>query len=97
MSSVTDDKIEGALLRYWKEIEVFYDKVFVDVSVPDNSEVWERLSEMEADLMDALAKRPLTTIEIRAVMAEFTRRCKKLFLDAKESGRVVARSGSPAG
>jgi hypothetical protein len=96
MSSVTDDKIEGALLRYWKEIEVFYDKVFKDISIPDNSEVWEWLSDIEDDLMDALAKRPLTTMDIRALMADFTRRCKKLFLDAKESGRVVARGGAPA-
>jgi hypothetical protein len=96
MSSVTDDKIEGALLRYWKEIETFYDKVFRDVTFPDNSAVWGKLTDMEADLWDALEKRPLTTMDIRAVMASFTRRCKKLFLDAKESGGVVARGGSPA-
>lgn len=97
MSSVTDDKIEAAYERYYKEIETFYDKVFMDVTIPVNSVAWERLSLLETTLWDGLEKRPLTTIEIRALWADFTRRCKKLFLDAKESGGVVARSGSPAG
>ena len=97
MSSVTDDKIEAATYRYWKEVEAFYDKVFKDVSIPPDSRAWKKLAVLEVALCEALEKRPLTTMEIRAVMADSTRRFKKLFLDEKESGGVVARSGSPAG
>ncbi len=97
MSSVTDDKIEGALSRYWKEFEAFYDKVFRDVAIPPDSPVWEKLSAREDIFVENLAERPLTTMDIRAQMANQIRFVKRLFLDAKESGGVVARSGSPAG
>jgi hypothetical protein len=97
MSSVTDDRIEAATSRMWVEIEKFYDKVFTEVTIDPESEVWGKLLFLEDRLVKSLAVRPLTSMEIRALMANHIRDFKKLFLDAKESGGVVARGGSPAG
>lgn len=93
--SLTDDKIEDAIEAMWIDIEKFYDKLFEAEKVPWT--VWGALLDMEDRLTKALEKRPLTSMEIRALMAAHISSFKKLCLDAKKSGGTTARSGTPAG
>jgi hypothetical protein len=44
-----------------------------------------------------LKERPLTSMQIRALMVTHTKAFKKVCLNVKESGRAVERSGAPAG
>jgi len=94
---LTDDKIETAIGRMWVEVETFYDNIFKKVAIDPESGVWGALTKLEERLTSSLAVRPLTTMEIRALMANHIKAFKKLFLHAKESGGVVERGGSPSG
>lgn len=95
MSSVTEDRIEAAIQRMWIEIEKFYDSIFRDLK-PDE-ETFTKLLWLEDGLTECLSERPLTSMQIRAFMVTHTRAFKKVCLDAKESGGITERSGSPAG
>lgn len=95
MSSLTDQKIESAIKKAWHELETFYDRVFVKVKPTDI--MWVEILALEEQLVTALKERPLTSMQIRALMVTHTKAFKKVCLNVKESGRAVERSGAPAG
>ena len=95
MSSLTEQKIEAAIKKAWVELEAFYDRIFVRVKPTDV--MWAEILVLEEKLTTALKERPLTSMQIRALMVNHTKAFKKVCLNAKESGGVAERSGSPAG
>lgn len=93
MSSLTDQKIESAIKKTWIELETFYDRIFVRVKPTD--EMWVEILALEEILVTALKERPLTSMQIRALMVNHTKAFKKVCLDVKESGGVAERGGAP--
>jgi len=93
MSSLTDQKIESGIEKAWGELETFYDRIFVKVKPTE--EMWAEILVLEEVLVTALKERPLTSMQIRALMVNHTKTFKKVFLDAKESGGVAERSRAP--
>lgn len=94
MSSLTEQKIESAIKKAWVELETFYDRIFAKVKPTE--EMWVEILALEEKLTTALKERPLTSMQIRALMVEHTKAFKRVCLNAKESGGVAARSGAPA-
>ncbi len=94
MASLTEDKIRAATNKAYKELEAFYDRVFTECK-PEEAK-WKEIFQLEDQLAVSLEERPLTSMQIRALMVSYTKRFKKLCLDAKDSGGVVARGGAPA-
>ncbi len=93
MSSLTEQKIESAIKKVWAELETFYDRIFVKVKPTD--EMWVEILALEEQLTTALKERPLTSMQIRALMVTHTKAFKKVCLNAKESGGVAERGGAP--
>lgn len=94
MSSLTEQKIESAIKKAWAELEAFYDRIFVKVKPTD--EMWVEILALEEQFTTALKERPLTSMQIRALMVTHTKAFKTVCMGAKESGRSVERSGTSA-